>query len=131
MDTIQPVVAGGRRRRRRHSSEFKAAVVAECGRRGVSIAAVALANGLNANLVRRWVVEQERSPALVPASPAQDHPACSPTPGAGFVPVTIETPESSGGDIRIEIRAGEKLVGVRWPVAAAGACGQWLCTLLG
>lgn len=51
MDTIRTVAPGGRRRRRRHSPEFKAAVVAECSRHGVSIAAVALANGLNANLV--------------------------------------------------------------------------------
>ena len=33
----------GRRRRRRHSAEFKASVIEECLRPGVSIAAVALA----------------------------------------------------------------------------------------
>jgi hypothetical protein len=130
MDAIQAVAAGGGRRRRRHPPEFKAAVVAECGRRGVSIAAVALANGLNANLVRRWVVEQEGSTAVVPASQAQALPAASPIPREGFVPVTIDTAEPTGGDIRIEIRAGEKLVGVHWPVAAAGACAEWLRTLL-
>lgn len=36
----------GRRRRRRHTGEFKAAVIEECLRPGVSIAAVALAHGM-------------------------------------------------------------------------------------
>lgn len=41
-----------RRRRRTHGAEFKTKVVSACQRPGVSMAAVALANGLNANLVR-------------------------------------------------------------------------------
>jgi transposase len=39
-------------------------MVAACRRPGVSIASVAMSNGVNANLLRRWVVEQERKPAL-------------------------------------------------------------------
>jgi transposase len=45
-----------RRRRRAHSVEFKAQVLAQCAQPGASIAAVALANGVNANLVRKWLV---------------------------------------------------------------------------
>ena len=52
----------GRRRRRQHSAEFKAQVVAACRKPGVSIAAVALEHRLNANLLRRWVVAEERAP---------------------------------------------------------------------
>lgn len=44
----------GRRRRRRHSAEFKAMVVQECLRPGVSMSAVALAHNLNANMLRKW-----------------------------------------------------------------------------
>ena len=47
----------GRGRRRRHTDEFKSSVVAQCSVSGVSIAAAALENGLNANLLRRWVNE--------------------------------------------------------------------------
>ncbi|MDR4215911.1 transposase, partial [Bacillus paralicheniformis] len=47
------------RRRRRHSAEFKAKAVQECMQPGVSIAAIALHHRLNANLLRRWVAEQE------------------------------------------------------------------------
>jgi transposase len=43
----------GRRLRRRYSAEFKAAVVEECMHPGISIAAVGLAHGLNANLLRK------------------------------------------------------------------------------
>ena len=52
---------GSRKRRRRtHSAEFKVKVVAACRTPGVSIAAVALEHRLNANLLRRWVVEEDR-----------------------------------------------------------------------
>ena len=120
MDAIEQVVAGGRRRRRRHSPEFKAAVVAECSRRGVSIAAVALANGLNANLVRRWVVEQERSGAVVQAAQSKALPPSAVQKTEGFVPVAIETAEADRPDIRIEIRVGENLIALNWPISAAG-----------
>ena len=70
-----------RRRRRTHSAEFKAKVVSACRKPGVSIAAVALSNGLNANLLRRWVVTEERAqpatsiaPSNPSATPAVEHP---------------------------------------------------------
>ena len=53
-------VGGGRRRR--HSDEFKANAVAACLQPGISMAAVAMANGINANLLRRWVREGEMKP---------------------------------------------------------------------
>jgi transposase-like protein len=56
---VDTTVTTGRRRRRHHSVFFKAEAVGECQQPGVSIAAVALARGLNANLLRRWVKEAE------------------------------------------------------------------------
>ena len=56
MHTISNEGGAGRRRRREHSAEFKAQVVAVCSALGVSIAAVAMANCVNANLdLRRSV----------------------------------------------------------------------------
>ena len=49
------------RRRARYSDEFKRQVIAACLEPGVSRAAIALANGLNANLARRWVAESAKS----------------------------------------------------------------------
>ena len=40
--------------RRSFDDQFKARVLAECQRPGASVASVALANGLNANLVHKW-----------------------------------------------------------------------------
>lgn len=42
--------------RRTYAPEFKRTVVEACAAPGTSLAAVALAHGINANLVRRWVV---------------------------------------------------------------------------
>ena len=56
--------APARRVKRRHSSEFKARVLAECAVRGASVAGVALAHSVNANLVRKWIVAKRR--ALAP-----------------------------------------------------------------
>ncbi len=63
VDTIEALPAAGRRRRRLHSDEFKADAVAAASRPGMSMASVALARGINANLLRRWVREAEMPPA--------------------------------------------------------------------
>jgi transposase-like protein len=41
-----------------HSAEFKSRVVTACEQAGASIAAIALDNGVNANLARRWIRER-------------------------------------------------------------------------
>lgn len=51
----------GRRRRRLHSDEFTANAVASCTQPGMSMTAVAIANSVNTNLLRRWVCEAELS----------------------------------------------------------------------
>jgi transposase len=56
---IQLPAAG--RKRGRYSDAFKARLVAACNQPGVSTAAIALANGLNANLLRRWVSQQRHA----------------------------------------------------------------------
>lgn len=55
MNTISPHHTGDRRRRRLHSDEFKANAVALAAQPGMSMAAVAMSLGINANLLRRWV----------------------------------------------------------------------------
>ena len=131
MDTFESAT-DGRRRRRRHSAEFKAQVVAACRRPGVSIAAVALQHRLNANLVRRWVVEAEREQGV--ALIAVRHPEVEPAsaPDAGFVPITLQRAGVVGSphEIAIELRRGATLVKVNWPLTAAAECAAWLGQLL-
>lgn len=112
----------GRRRRRRHSSEFKAAVIQECMRPGVSIAAVALAHSLNANMLRKWVIDAENAlPPRPKAAPAQE----APMPGPTFVPLALAAPTPEG-DIRIELQRGGTTVTLVWPASAARECAGWL-----
>jgi len=70
------------RRRRRYSDEFKAKVAEECRRPGVSIASVALAHGLNANLLRKWVAERE-TPGVVRRNQIKRTPGPNRTHGEG------------------------------------------------
>jgi transposase-like protein len=115
------------RRRRRHSPGFKAQVVGACRTPGVSIAAVALEHRLNANLLRRWVVEEERVREAGVIAAANG----SLTANAAFVPVDIARPVAAAAqEIVIELRRGATLVKVSWPLEAAAACSAWLRGLL-
>ena len=128
MDTSGQAVSIGRRRRRRHSAAFKAEAVSDCQRPGVSIAAVALARGLNANLLRRWVQEADRAgPAPVLGSPAV--PSVAVEGISSFVPVRLSSsaPEAA---IRIELRRGASTVSVQWPASAARECALLLRELM-
>ena len=94
-------------------------MVAAAARPGVSVAAIALANGLNANLLRRWIQQADAAgqPSFVPLA----------LPGPVAVEVTPDRPEPVRGDvIRIEIRKSEVELTVQWPAASAAACGLWL-----
>ena len=84
---IEPVT---RRRRRRYSEEFKAEVIRACQHPGISIAAVALANGLNANLLRRWVANAERD--MQPMIEATSMINAQPTQTPAFLPLQLAAP---------------------------------------
>lgn len=123
MDTIEAVLPG-RRRRRSYSAEFRAQVVQACQGPGVSIASVALANGMNANLLRRWVNERERSSAL--QSVKTQRPVQ--TMAGQFVPVALSGPELE--PIRIEIRKGSVSIAMSLPAALVKESGALLRELL-
>lgn len=126
MNTSEQAVSIGRRRRRRHSAEFRAEAVRACQQPGVSVAAIALARGLNANLLRRWVLRAERGTLLVPSRSA---PASASIENAGgFLPLRI--PTSATEAIRIEVRRGSSTVSVEWPTSAAHECALLLRELM-
>ena len=82
MDKRGMVVAGTpvrvtRNGRRYFNKAHKEAVVAKCLAPGASLAAVALANGFNANLVRKWVRQRQARDA-------------SANPATKLIPVRIE-----------------------------------------
>ncbi len=82
------------------------------------MAAVALANGLNANLLRTWVGKTNGTAGAVGAM----------EPSEGFIALPLATePEPAGStDIRIELRRGSTTITVSWPAQAAGDCAAWL-----
>jgi len=113
------MVETGRRRRRTHSAHFKAEAVGACQQSGVSIAAVALARGLNAAMLHRWVKEAERSGR--PIAICATAPSAAIESGESFVPVALPS-NPAEGTIRIEVRRRGGTVSVEWPASAAHEC---------
>lgn len=103
--------------RRRHSNELKSQVLEECNQPGASIAAVALAHGLNANLVHKWRRHSRRLQA--------------PT-NYGFVPLPIQPDPAPAvaADIRVTLQRGITTINIHWPVSAASDCATWMRELL-
>ena len=121
--------------RRRHSAQFKREVLTACSEPGASVAGVALAFGLNANLVRQWRRGRGFKPAcgaVMAATPtpreAQQQFVALAMPAA--VSASATTGNAPAADIRIELRRGALQVSVSWPQAAAGDLAGWLRELL-
>jgi len=115
---------------RRHSAEFKARVIELARQPGVSTAAVALANGLNANMLRRWVREADecvpssvhKDAAAVPAFVQLPLPQGAPP---ALPPATVQAPSR----ITVEIRRGSTTVQAELQMDARSAA--WLREVLG
>lgn len=127
-----------RSQRRVHGAEFKAQVLAQCQQPGASVAAVALAHGLNVNLVRKWLVGRglKRSGLPAPRSAARARPVTDEPAAASlqFVPVEFapqacaadEATAVGPSDIHIELTRSGTLLCVRWPATQAASCAAWL-----
>lgn len=108
------------RRRREHSAEFKRDLVARSLQPGVSVAAIAMEGGINANLLFGWRRKHLNSMAQADdAAPRQ--------PAAVLLPVSIETAPAQGpstslappmrpGGGAIEIEIGNARVRLRGSV---------------
>lgn len=140
VNTIPASLLEPGRGRRRYTKEFKAELVAQCRGLGVSMSRVAMAHGINANLLRRWVVEATgqafrpfgdaasgTSGAETDPSPIVQRQDASP-PRAEFVPVKVQPPTRS--DLHIEITRGDVHVKVTWPIDASHVSSAWLRELL-
>jgi transposase len=123
VDTIEPMT--GRRRRRRHSAAFKAELVGACRRPGVSIAAVAMLHAVNANLLRRWVVEAEEQDGR-----ARRSVKALASSGDAFIALPVAANVTADTPIRIEVRRGSLTVSVQWPSTGLHECAIWLREVL-
>lgn len=87
--------------RRTYSREYKLEIVQECRVPGVSVAGVALSHRINANLLRRWIVQHRSgrlfamptmlpvmlsAPSALPSPAGAKHPAA-----AGVIEIELES----------------------------------------
>jgi len=118
MDTM---TTDKKRIRRNHSPALKAQILAECMAPGASVAKVAMAYGINANIVHGWrklACDQRPAPVAAPVA----------TPS--FVPVPIHSLAPTGDRIHVELRRGALTLSVAWPTSAAPAMAGWMRELL-
>ena len=114
--------------RRKHSAQFRAEVLQACRQADASVAAIALRNGLNANVVYRWL----REDAQCVDAGADSHTLVNTKPGTEFIAVRMPAPAAAAAaatlpEIRVEVRRpGAATVTVSWPVQCAGECAAWL-----
>jgi transposase len=127
VSTTEKVVETGRRRRRRHSAMFKAEAVGACQQPGVSIAAVALARRLNANLLRTWVRQAERN--KTPIAIRATAPSVAIESAESFVPVALPLGPTESV-IRVELRRKGRTMSLQWPASAARECALLLRELM-
>lgn len=131
-------------KRRVHGAEFKTQVMDECQQPGASVAAIALAHGLNVNLLRKWLVGRgiQRAGLVAPRTVTRLSAGVGEmsAPSLQFIPVEIASapvvatasaavPEPTAppvADIHVELTRGATRLSVRWPSAQAGACAAWL-----
>ena len=110
------------RRRRHHPEEFKLAVIEACCEPGASVAGIAMANGVNANQVRRWMRER----GIEPPTRRVAMPVLEATPAPAFVQLPMAPAMPTLRDIRIEVCRGNTAIKVEWPVQASSDCAAWL-----
>ena len=131
-----------RSQRRVHGAEFKTQVLAECQQPGASVAAVALAHGLNVNLLRKWLVGRGIKRTGLAAPRTVTHKAAgadgTSAPSLQFIPVEIapapvaatatalEQAEPPVAEIHVQLTRGLTQLSVRWPSVQAAACAAWL-----
>lgn len=117
---------------RRHSDEFKARVIELARQPNTSVAAVALANGLNANMLRRWmreadgpsVVDRQSQVGALPTFVQLPMPATQPTQ-----PTAPLAPTDAPPNVVVELQRSGAAVRVSLPLSTASA--MWLCEVLG
>jgi transposase len=107
------------RKRRRYGADLKAQILAECDVPGASVAKVAMAHGINANIVHSW--RKLAREAEVTAVTER------------FVPVAVAPVVARPVDeraIEVELRRGGITVKLSWPMSAALDLSAWMRELL-
>lgn len=78
-----------RRTHRIYTPEFKAELVAACQQPGAFVAALAGQQGMNANVLHRWLKEHQRSGWHQLAEPCVAAITVTPSPAPAFIPLAL------------------------------------------
>ena len=93
------------------------------------MAAVALANGLNANMLRKWVNEARLATASLPPVSMQASKPLPMPPASGFVALRLPEPAPRADllpNIHLEVQRADLTIKLTWPGALASECAVWL-----
>jgi transposase len=121
----------GRARRREYSKEFKAQLVSACAQPGATVGGVALAHGLHANMVHRWIRESgtvraqlgvctDAQPGFISlpltamATSTRDEQALAALPPS---PPSAPLPPA----VQVRLQRGELVVSLQCPLSQCGA----------
>ncbi len=98
---VERVLRNGKRV---YVQQFKLALVRRCLEPGVSVSAVALQHGINANLLRKWI-DKHRDEAGVRGAPALLPVTIEPseTASAAAAPMVAPVPPEASAAIEIEV----------------------------
>jgi len=107
--------------RRAHSAELRARVLVECAQPGASVAAVAMAHGLDANPVCQW--RHKASSGSTAGVLARVSKSSGEFVAPALPPQSVGVP---AGDIRVELRRGATAMSIHWPVQCSAECAAWL-----
>jgi transposase-like protein len=107
---------------RRHSDEFRARVIELARQPNTSVAAVALANGLNANMLRRWMRESEAAGEGGAQLRDVARPAFVPLP----MPAQPSLPMPEQTAVRVEVEIHRNGTTVRASLPMDGRSAAWL-----
>lgn len=112
--------------RRVHSAQFKAQVLSECRQPGASVSAVAIAHGLNTNVVRKWLAGRNLK-RMGLNTPSPGCPSGQAATALQFVPLNLSeahlpaSMQSVRPEIRIELERGGLSIKLHCSSAAAAA----------
>ncbi|WP_183132073.1 IS66-like element accessory protein TnpA [Pseudomonas syringae group genomosp. 3] len=99
------------RERKSYSKSFKAQVVHECQQPGVSVAAIAMSHGINANVVRRWLpLYRDQQTVALPT----------------FIPLKVKPQRKTEALAIIELPLGQQTLTVKWPTSDPEGCARFI-----
>lgn len=115
-------ISAQRPARRRHSRIFKAQILQACDQPGASVSGIAIAHGLNPNMVQRWRREARRDTLTLPGPPAFIPVVAAPASAV----VQHQGMQAAPPTIEVRLQRGALQARVSWPAQAADGCAAWL-----